>query len=86
MPNAKSLQNLNREGTKPIYGDRKKPRNLSITAFAWEEIKRIAKEDFGLSVSEVVERIGRGDLVVFEKDTQATSRPQKATPSSPSGK
>ena len=59
-----SLKNLNRKGTKPRYDEPKKPRRLTVTDSGWQQAKAIAKRDLGLSVSELVERIGRGELIV----------------------
>jgi hypothetical protein len=63
-----SLANLkpNREGSKPRYGEKKKRRNVLVTDPGWEEVKAIAKEKFGLSISELVEQIGRGKFEVVE--------------------
>ena len=51
-------------GTKPRYEEKKRPRTLMATDTGWENLKRIAKEKLGLSVSEMVDQIGRGQLNV----------------------
>ena len=53
-----------RLGSEPRYEERKKPRTLLATDQGWENTKRIAKEELGLSVSEMIDQIGRGQLIV----------------------
>ena len=67
---AKSLANLRRgiTKTKPRYEEPKKRRHLTITDKGWISAKTIMKERFGLSVSEFVERIGRGEFEVVRKE------------------
>ena len=53
----------NPDGRATLHGARKKARNLSLTDDAWSNIKVIAKEH-NLSVSELVELIGRGKIKI----------------------
>lgn len=56
--NPSSQRNLNRQGGKIRYEQKKKQRIVYATDEAWEPFKAIASE-FGLSASEFVEQIGR---------------------------
>jgi len=62
--NPSSQKNLNRDGSEPRYEEKKKPRSLVATDTGWEGTKQIASKQFGLSVSELIDQIGRGRLVV----------------------
>lgn len=64
-----SLKNLKRGGSNPSYPEPKKRRHLSVTETGWDKTKAIAKEQLKLSVSEMLEKIGRGELIVT-KNTQ----------------
>lgn len=59
--NPRSQENLQPRQT--IYDEAKKSREITVTPIGWDGFKAIAK-DMGLSASELVERIGRGVLVV----------------------
>lgn len=61
-----SLQNLTNHGSVPRYEEEKKRRQLSVTDSGWDAAKAIAKETLGLSVSEMLEKIGRGELKVIK--------------------
>ena len=60
-----SLANL-QSGSNPAYADPKKRRHITVTNPGWQKAKAIAKEKFGLSISELVEQIGRGKFEVVE--------------------
>ena len=64
-----SLANLrpNRKGSKPKYKDLKKQRSVTLTETGWSAVKNIAKEKYGLSVSELLEQIGRGNISLPDK-------------------
>lgn len=59
-----SLKNLNRNGKPRYYKEDKKQRSISVTDIGWDATKAIAKKQFKLSVSEMLEKIGRGELLV----------------------
>lgn len=60
-----SLANLRPiKGSKPRYEKCKKKRNITVTEDAWIEAKRSIKEELKISVSEMVELVGRGELKV----------------------
>lgn len=48
-------------GRTPKYGERKKPRGITVTDSGWDGLQHLAQEE-GVSVSELIERIGRGLL------------------------
>lgn len=64
--NPRSQKNLNREGRQPLHGEAKKDRYVRATAEGWEGFKEVA-QSLGISASELVEQIGRGELVVNRK-------------------
>ena len=63
MTNPNSLANLKHEGRPLKRGARKKTRRLSVTDEGWSGCQIIAK-DVNLSVSEILEAIGRGELIL----------------------
>ena len=63
--NPNSLANLSREGRPPTYDEKKKPRMLTVTATGWDGVKVLASE-YGLSVSELLERLGRKFLTIVD--------------------
>lgn len=70
--NPLSQKNLNRQGSEPRYEEKKKPRSLVATDRGWEGTKKIASQQFGLSVSELIDQIGRGKLVVSPSASEET--------------
>lgn len=73
-----SLKNLKLGGNKLRYEQPKKRRSISLTDEGWDKCRQLTKENFGLSVSEFMEQLGRGeiDLEVLKK---AMSKPNSAT-------
>ena len=68
MPiNPKSLANLQPGQSNPLYDELKKQRSVTLTETGWIEVKKIAKEKFGVSVSELLEQVGRGKLELTPK-------------------
>jgi hypothetical protein len=59
-----SLRNLTNSGSLPRYEEGKKRRQLTVTDEGWNATKAIAKKQFKLSVSEMLEKIGRGELIL----------------------
>jgi hypothetical protein len=64
--NPRSQKNLNREGRQPLHGEPKKDRFVRATTDGWEGFKEVA-QSLGISASELVEQIGRGELIVNRK-------------------
>ena len=64
--NPKSIANLEFGRSNPTYEELKKQRSVTITETGWTSIKGIAKAK-GLSVSELIEQIGRGKFQVTEQ-------------------
>ncbi len=62
-----SLKNLSPGACSTMYDERKKARNVSITDTAWEAFKQKAKT-YGISASELIERIGR-DIISISEDS-----------------
>jgi hypothetical protein len=52
------------EGRPKVFGVQKKKRNLSITEEGWEGLQPIIKELGCSSVSEFLEKVGRGQVKV----------------------
>lgn len=63
MVHQNSLANLSREGRPKKRGSEKKHRRLSVTDEGWEGCKEIS-DDLGISVSEILESLGRGEFVL----------------------
>ena len=63
-----SLANLkpNRKGSKPKYEELKKQRSVTVTEVGWNSLKSYVKEEFDLSVSELLEHIGRGEFKIVK--------------------
>ena len=57
-----SLKNLKLGGNKLRYEQPKKRRCISLTDEGWDKCRELIKQNFGLSVSEFMEKLGRGDL------------------------
>lgn len=66
-----SLKNLTHEGRPLTYGEAKHPHRLSVTDTGWNNVLSIVK-GLGISVSELIEQIGRGRLAVIDTDTLAS--------------
>lgn len=58
--NLKSLRDLEKRGRTPVYDEHKKRREVIVTETGWEDFKQLAK-DVGLSASELIERLERGN-------------------------
>lgn len=63
MVHPNSLSNLKHEGRPLKRGTYKKHRRLSVTDEGWQGCQQIA-EDLGISVSEILESLGRGELIL----------------------
>ncbi len=60
-----SLANLIHEGRPKAYGTEKKQRYLSITEEGWNGVKNVAKMADCNSVSDLLEKLGRGDFKII---------------------
>jgi hypothetical protein len=56
-----SLKNLNRKGTKPLHGKKKQPTTIALTPEGNKGARKLARSR-GMSLSELIERLGRGEL------------------------
>ena len=56
----------NPDGRPLTYEGPKKRRNLSVTQAGWEKVQAIA-EQYDLSVSEMLERLARGEFELVRK-------------------
>ena len=63
MTHPNSLANLKHDGRPLKRGSAKKSRRLSVTNEGWEGCQKLGSE-IGLSVSEIVESLGRGELIL----------------------
>lgn len=64
-----TLANLIHEGrpsSEEVYGEPKKKRTLTVTESGWENIREIAKTSGCSSVSDLLERIARGQISLSE--------------------
>ncbi len=69
--NPKSLENLKMgqsPGRKTIYSKSKSRHGVTLTDDAWARVQELA-DQLGVSVSEMLERIGRSQLTVVESHT-----------------
>ncbi|NEP09740.1 MAG: hypothetical protein F6K14_05850 [Symploca sp. SIO2C1] len=72
--NPKSLKNLTHDGRPTIHNERKTTHNISITPTGWSGLNKIAKSMGYSSVSEFIERVGRGEVNLKPKvDTNLTN-------------
>ena len=60
-----SLANLIHQGRPKAYGTEKKQRYLSITEEGWNGVKNVAKMADCNSVSDLLEKLGRGDFKII---------------------
>ncbi len=63
MTHPNSLANLKHEGRPLKRGTTKKHRRLSITDEGWQGCQELSSE-LGLSVSEILESLGRGEFIL----------------------
>ncbi len=70
MPHPNSLANLKHEGRPLKRGSAKKPRRLSVTNEGWEGCQQLSLE-VGLSISEILESLGRGELILSKPLTRS---------------
>jgi hypothetical protein len=61
--NPKSLENLTHEGRPTTHGEKKVTHNISVTPTGWSGVLNVAHA-FGVSVSELIEQVGRQKLKV----------------------
>ena len=63
-----SLANLRNDvgGNKPRYSSKKQRRHITVTNEGWEQAKSLIKENLGISVSEAIELIGRGEYQIIK--------------------
>lgn len=59
-----SLDNLIHEGRPLKYDEPKKTRRLSVTESGWDNARQLIKS-MGMSVSEFIEELGRGQVTVM---------------------
>ena len=59
-----SQANLQLRGRTPEYGVHKKQRYLSVTEEGWRGIKVIAQQAGCSSISDLIEKLGRGELTI----------------------
>lgn len=59
-----SLANLSREGRPLAYDEPKRIRSVSVTSTGWTGLQETA-QSMGLSTSELLEQLGRGDLMIL---------------------
>ena len=62
--NPKSLENLKHEGRPLAFAEEKKRRTLTVTESGWNGAMAVAKTVHCRGISELIELIGRGELVV----------------------
>jgi hypothetical protein len=62
-----SLQNLTHDGRPLEYGEPKKTRRLSVTETGWDSAQKLIRS-MGMSVSEFVEQLGRGQVMVMPSE------------------
>jgi hypothetical protein len=59
-----SQVNLQLRGRTPDYGENKKQRYLSVTEEGWEGIRGVAVAANCASISDLIEKLGRGELKI----------------------
>jgi hypothetical protein len=69
-----SLSNLNKEGAKPRYEQKKKSHQVLVTPDGWEGLRTLALEH-GVSISELVELIGRRELTLCPSEREESVEP-----------
>ena len=64
--NPRSLENLRHEGRPPAFDEEKKRRTLTVTESGWEGAMSVAQALDCRGISELIELIGRGQLLVLQ--------------------
>ncbi len=72
MTHPNSLANLKHDGRPLKRGSIKKSRRLSVTNEGWEGCQQLSLE-LGLSVSEILESLGRGELILSKPLTRSNT-------------
>lgn len=67
-----SLANLSREGRPLAYDEPKRIRSVSVTSKGWTGLQETA-QSMGLSTSELLEQLGRGDLMILPAEASDAS-------------
>lgn len=68
MPyNPKSLKNLTHKGRPLEYGEAKKHRRVNLTDTGWEKLQVLQKQLEYSSVSEMLEEIARGAVILIKR-------------------
>jgi hypothetical protein len=62
-----SLQNLTHQGRPLDYDEPKKTRRLSVTETGWDSARKLIGS-MGMSVSEFLEQLGRGNVLVMPSE------------------
>lgn len=70
MTHPNSLANLKHDGRPLKRGSAKKTRRLSVTNEGWEGCQKLSTE-LGLSVSEILESLGRGEFIISKPITKS---------------
>jgi hypothetical protein len=68
------LSNLNKEGAKPRYEQKKKSHQVLVTPDGWEGLRTLALEH-GVSISELMELIGRRELTLCPSEREESVEP-----------
>ena len=68
--NPNSLANLQHEGRPKHYDEAKKKREVSVTQTGWAGCKQVAAAAGCRGVSQLLERLGRGELIVIAPDEE----------------
>lgn len=69
--NPKSIENLLHDGRPPAFDEPKQRRHLTITETGWKGTQAMAVAVGCRGVSELLEKLGRGELVVSAPERSA---------------
>lgn len=66
--------NLELRGRKPDYGEHKKRRFLTVTEEGWQGSKAVADQAGCASISDLIEKLGRGELKLLTPQSCRTTQ------------
>ena len=66
-PSPSNLKPGESPGRSPIYEEKKNKHAIAVTDEGWTRVQKLA-DGFGVSVSELIERLGRGQLTLLDSE------------------
>ena len=65
----KGPSNSDTEGRPPVHEQKKQNHNISVTPDGWKGVRTVARKHGCSSVSELIEKLGRMQLIIEDKSS-----------------